>query len=107
MEAVKAVKKTFSKVTNSQTYLNYLMLPAFWIPNSINFFLSAEELSTVYNIVWDDATALYTELSSQSLQKESNDVPVLSATQTSNDDDHYAGLVPTRKKAKQKLYEQY
>ena len=44
--------------------------------------------------------ALYTELSSQSLQKDSNDMSVLPVTPTSNDDNHDSGPVPPRKKAK-------
>ena len=63
-------------------------------------FLSAEERSTLHNTVRDDAAALYIELSSQSSQKESNEVSVFSATPTSNDDDHDSGPVPPRKKAK-------
>ena len=63
-------------------------------------FLSAGECSTWHNIVQDDAAAIYTELSSQILQKDSSDVSVLSATPTYNDDDRDSGPVPRRKKAK-------
>ena len=45
--------------------------------------------------------ALYTELSSKSLQKDSNNMSVLSATPPSNDDNHDSGPVPPRKKSKE------
>ena len=63
-------------------------------------FLFAGECSTLHNIVRDDAAALYTELLSQSLQKDPNDMSVLSAISVSNDDNHDSGPVPPRKKAK-------
>ena len=61
---------------------------------------------TRYTVVRHDAAALYTELSSQSLQKDSNDVSVLSATPTYNDDDHDFHLGKSKEHV-QNLYEQY
>ena len=76
------------------------MLPVVWIPVLRTSFLSVGECSTLRNIVRDNAATLYTELSSQSSQKDSNDVSFLSATPTCNDDDHDSGPVPPKKKAK-------
>ena len=79
----KAAKKNLHRHYQSTEVSKLLGVACFLDPHFKELpFLSAGECSTLPNIVQDDAAALYTELSSQTLQKDSNDVSVLSATPT-------------------------
>ena len=98
-----AVKKNLEQRYQSSEVSKLLDVACFLDPRFKELpFLSVTERSRLYNMVRDDATALYTQLSSQC----TDDVSVVSFTSTSESD----GSGPPRKKTKstvQKLYEQY